>query len=150
MKEIVAAPDLRIGMFVAELDRPWLESPFLMQGFVVEDEETLAQLRGLCRFVYVDPTRSVGDAWRAADEPPLASRTERAASLASFQVPAEVRRRPMDFFGLLRSLRSRRSDAASAADIAGILAAAGRGRTVLMVTHSAEVAAFADSEMVLT
>jgi ATP-binding cassette subfamily C protein CydD len=41
-------------------------------------------------------------------------------------------------------------DAASAADIAGILAAAGRGRTVLMVTHSAEVAAFADSEMVLT
>ena len=44
MKEIVAAPDLRIGMFVAELDRPWLESPFLMQGFVVEDEETLAQL----------------------------------------------------------------------------------------------------------
>ena len=116
MKEIVAAPDLRIGMFVAELDRPWLESPFLMQGFVVEDEETLAQLRGLCRFVYVDPTRSVGDAWRAADEPPLASRTERAASLASFQVPAEVRRRPMDFFGLLRSLRSRRSDAASAAD----------------------------------
>ena len=42
LKEIVAAPDLRIGMFVAELDRPWLESPFLMQGFVIEDEETLA------------------------------------------------------------------------------------------------------------
>lgn len=40
-------------------------------------------------------------------------------------------------------------DAASAADIAGILTAAGRGRTVLMVTHSPELAAFADSEVVL-
>jgi hypothetical protein len=71
LKEIVAAPDLRIGMFVAELDRPWLESPFLMQGFVIEDEETLAQLRELCRFVHVDRTRSVGDAWRAEDAPRL-------------------------------------------------------------------------------
>jgi len=41
-------------------------------------------------------------------------------------------------------------DARSAADIARILASASRGRTVLMVTHSAEMAAIADSEMVLT
>lgn len=40
-------------------------------------------------------------------------------------------------------------DAGSAADIAGILAAAASGRTVLMVTHSAELAAIATSEMVL-
>jgi len=40
-------------------------------------------------------------------------------------------------------------DAGSAADIAGILASAAKGRTVLMVTHSAELAAIADREMVL-
>lgn len=40
-------------------------------------------------------------------------------------------------------------DAGSAADIAAILASASEGRTVLMVTHSAELAAIADSEMVL-
>ena len=40
-------------------------------------------------------------------------------------------------------------DAKSAADIAGILASAAKGRTVLMVTHSAELAATADREMVL-
>ncbi|QKR99851.1 thiol reductant ABC exporter subunit CydD [Sphingomonas sp. CL5.1] len=40
-------------------------------------------------------------------------------------------------------------DARSAADIAGILAAAGKGRTVLMATHSAELAATADREMAL-
>lgn len=40
-------------------------------------------------------------------------------------------------------------DTRSAADIAGILASAARGRTVLMVTHSAELAASADRQMVL-
>lgn len=40
-------------------------------------------------------------------------------------------------------------DAASAADIARILAQASQGRTVLMVTHSADLAAIAASEMVL-
>lgn len=40
-------------------------------------------------------------------------------------------------------------DARSAADIARILASAAKGRTVLMVTHSAELAAIADNEMML-
>lgn len=40
-------------------------------------------------------------------------------------------------------------DAGSAADIAGILASAAKGRTVLMVTHSTELAAIATNELVL-
>ncbi|MBT9498837.1 MAG: DUF3391 domain-containing protein [Zoogloea sp.] len=102
----MATQDLRIGMFVTELDRPWLESPFLMQGFLVEDQETLEQVRRECRFVYVDRSRSAGDAWRAIpvekSDPPL----DRATALSSFQVPPEVRRQPLDFFALLRSLRA--------------------------------------------
>jgi len=54
----VAAKDIRIGMFVAELDRPWTDTPFLLQGFLVEDEKQLAQLQSLCKFVHVDRTRS--------------------------------------------------------------------------------------------
>lgn len=105
LKEIVAAQDVRIGMFVSELDRPWLESPFLLQGFLVEDQATLDQLRSVCRFVYVDRARSAGDAWRAPAPEADADTPERNPSLASFQVPSEVRRRPTDFFALLRSLR---------------------------------------------
>ena len=41
-------------------------------------------------------------------------------------------------------------DAGSAADIARILASAAKGRTVLIVTHSTELAAIADSEAVLS
>lgn len=58
MQKRVAVSELRIGMFVAELDRPWLNSPFLFQGFLIEGEEELAALRELCKFVYVDTTRS--------------------------------------------------------------------------------------------
>jgi putative nucleotidyltransferase with HDIG domain len=50
--------DLDHGMFVAELDRPWLESPFLFQGFVIEDDAELLQLRATCRWVMVEDQKS--------------------------------------------------------------------------------------------
>lgn len=48
-------------MFVVQLDRPWLDTPFLLQGFLIEDEATLDQLREMCDHVTVDPSRSVLD-----------------------------------------------------------------------------------------
>ncbi len=45
--------DLRKGMYITELDRPWLGTPFLFQGFEIHTDEELAQLRALCRYVYV-------------------------------------------------------------------------------------------------
>ncbi len=50
--------DFKIGMFVAELDRPWEESPFLLQGFRLSTPEEVEQLRACCEFVYIDPRRS--------------------------------------------------------------------------------------------
>lgn len=49
---------LQVGMFVCRLDRPWLGTPFLMQGFLIENREVLNQVRSLCDHVYVDPRRS--------------------------------------------------------------------------------------------
>ncbi len=51
---------LEPGMFVAELDRPWLETPFAMQGFVVQDEADIDYVAKHCSYVYVDPYRKVG------------------------------------------------------------------------------------------
>ncbi len=56
---------LRLGVFVAELDRPWLGTPFLLQGFLIDDEAQIRQLKGLCRLVYVDRRRSIGDQYVA-------------------------------------------------------------------------------------
>src|SRR6478736_1646186 len=61
----VFTTDLKIGMFVADLDRPWVDTPFLLQGFLVEDEEQIEALRAHCDFVLVDRARSVGDEYEA-------------------------------------------------------------------------------------
>jgi len=37
----VPVSDLRIGMYVANLDRPWLDSPFLFRALPSRDEQEL-------------------------------------------------------------------------------------------------------------
>ena len=39
--------DLEVGMFVSALDRPWLETPFMIQGFRITDREQIDKLRNL-------------------------------------------------------------------------------------------------------
>lgn len=50
--------DVTLGMYVAELDRPWLDSPFLFQGFILDSEEDLETLRETCNYVFVDEEKS--------------------------------------------------------------------------------------------
>jgi len=61
LEKRVPVNQLAVGMFVVELDRPWLDTPFLLQGFLIEDEATLGQLRDICGHVTVDPSRSILD-----------------------------------------------------------------------------------------
>jgi HD-GYP domain-containing protein (c-di-GMP phosphodiesterase class II) len=44
---------LEIGMYVVQLDRPWLETPFLFQGFYIRDDDELTELKKHCSKVYV-------------------------------------------------------------------------------------------------
>ena len=45
---------LKIGMYVSALDRPWTETPFLFQGFLVKEKSTIEQLTKYCEHVYID------------------------------------------------------------------------------------------------
>jgi HD-GYP domain-containing protein (c-di-GMP phosphodiesterase class II) len=45
---------LREGMYVAKLDRPWVETPFVFQGFAIRDRSEIEQLQSCCSYVYVD------------------------------------------------------------------------------------------------
>ena len=49
--------DLRIGMYVSQLDRPWRDTPFKFQGFLIETAQELATLRSTCEYVYIDLTQ---------------------------------------------------------------------------------------------
>jgi HD-GYP domain-containing protein (c-di-GMP phosphodiesterase class II) len=59
-KQQIAVEDLEIGMFVVELDRPWLGTPFDFRGFSIATHEQLDRLRVCCRTVCVDPERRSG------------------------------------------------------------------------------------------
>ena len=50
----VSTQHLKLGMFVSQLDRPWLDTPFLMQGFHIGDDHELSDLRLHCKYVYID------------------------------------------------------------------------------------------------
>lgn len=49
--------ELRLGMYVVELDRPWIGTKFAFQGFPLESDDQIEQLRSYCKSVYVDPER---------------------------------------------------------------------------------------------
>ena len=49
------------GMYVAELDRPWIGTPFMFQGFIIENDGDLAQLKQYCKYVFVDDLKSRSD-----------------------------------------------------------------------------------------
>ena len=54
----VATSELSVGMFVSGLDRPWLETPFITQGFVIESTDDILRLQKYCKHVHVDFRRS--------------------------------------------------------------------------------------------
>ena len=50
----ISVAQLQLGMYVHTLDRDWMGTPFLFQGFEITTDEELAQLRSLCKHVQVD------------------------------------------------------------------------------------------------
>jgi putative nucleotidyltransferase with HDIG domain len=58
MRHKIEVAKLTMGMYVAELDRPWVGSPFLFQGFVIESDEDLEKLRAHCEYVFVEDEKS--------------------------------------------------------------------------------------------
>lgn len=74
----IAVHDLQVGMFVSDLDRPWHETPFPIQGFLIRSEDELRALVSYCRAVYVDvaETRSGVEA-ESSDPAVFARRSKR-------------------------------------------------------------------------
>ena len=95
---------LRIGMYVAQLDRPWLETPFLFQGFYIRSEREIEDICRYCQWVEIDIEESDPSIRQALSAAPKSSTTLQSASA--------VRRRPpflsrlLGMFGLGGGYRS--------------------------------------------
>lgn len=85
-KEEIQTSQLQFGMFVTELDRDWLDSPFLLQGFVIEREEQMEALKTLCKFVYIDRTKSVGTHFKGAGKIDVAVKRDGHVSISTRSV----------------------------------------------------------------
>jgi HD-GYP domain-containing protein (c-di-GMP phosphodiesterase class II) len=57
-KKHISVGELQFGMYIAELDRPWTETPFMFQGFHLRTDKQLEALRKFCKHVFVDSARS--------------------------------------------------------------------------------------------
>lgn len=58
--------ELALGMHVIRLDRPWEDTNFLLQGFVIRDQSEIDALRAQCDFVVIEGR--IGGAPRAKPE----------------------------------------------------------------------------------
>ena len=75
----ISVEQLQWGMYVAELDRPWTETPFMFQGFHLRTDQQLEALKKHCKHVFVDPEKT---------EPPEKAR---APAPATFKIRGSTR-----------------------------------------------------------
>lgn len=50
--------ELKPGMFIARLDRSWLETPYKVQGILIKGDKDIERLSRYCQFVYIDTEKS--------------------------------------------------------------------------------------------
>jgi HD-GYP domain-containing protein (c-di-GMP phosphodiesterase class II) len=58
VKKKIPVEELQFGMYVGELDRPWIGTPFQYQGFVLRTPQELEDLKKYCREVYIDTEKA--------------------------------------------------------------------------------------------
>jgi len=51
--------DLKVGLFVSALDRPWSQTSFPLQGFQIRSSRELTALKAVCQYVYIDSRQSI-------------------------------------------------------------------------------------------
>ena len=57
----VYVQNLQPGMYVCGLDRPWLETPFSLQGFLIRNLAEAKKLSLYCDYVYIDDKKSIAN-----------------------------------------------------------------------------------------
>jgi HD-GYP domain-containing protein (c-di-GMP phosphodiesterase class II) len=90
---------LKEGMFVSDLDRPWHETPFPLQGFYVKSEDDIKAIAPYCRYVYVDVKKTKvpeGYSKHAVSEKPSRAKASKSVSAESrvLELPKVVIKNP--------------------------------------------------------
>jgi len=76
MERKVSTAYLKVGMYVVNLDRPWRETSFLIQGFFIMYEDEILSLAKQCDYIFIDPVQGI-EADMYLDESPGLSANKR-------------------------------------------------------------------------
>lgn len=96
--------DLRVGMYVSELDRPWLDTPFIMQGFILETSDDIDVVAEYCDFVWVDS--NIPDGAVALNTGKNASATASSAPAQTYTPTASIQEEHKTAYRAFRQARS--------------------------------------------
>ncbi|MBB3229772.1 HD-GYP domain-containing protein [Halomonas stenophila] len=113
----IPASELKIGMYVAGLDRPWLETPFPLEGVLIATESDIKEVRKYASTVYI----SVEESYNFPSPPtrhtafklegkPLTETGDRAKIKASPCVGKEIRRIKEEHSGAKGMIKKLMSD----------------------------------------
>ena len=64
--------ELKVGMFVSALNKPWAETPFPIQGFVIKNGADISRVKAYCDYVFVDIEKGISP--KDVDSPVIGAR----------------------------------------------------------------------------
>ena len=64
MLKKIPTNELRLGMYISELDRPWTDTNFLLQGLSLETTDDIEQVQEQCAYVFIDSDDATEDSVR--------------------------------------------------------------------------------------
>lgn len=94
----VAVQDLTVGAFVSDLDRPWHQTPFPIQGFYIRNQDEIDSLASYCKWVLVDvaETRDTSE-YEASNAPIFTRRSSKRNGQSVLQLPPIQVRNPQEY-----------------------------------------------------
>ncbi len=83
---------LKVGMYVTRLERPWLETPFPLQGLQIRTEKDIEMLRRYSSYVYIDTDKGPSPShefWITDEQDPLQLQNKEPPPIEAFRNRSE-------------------------------------------------------------
>ena len=55
----IQVSQLRVGMYICKLDRPWIDTPFPFQGFYLRTKGEISDVQRFCEYVFIDAKKAI-------------------------------------------------------------------------------------------
>ncbi|MDO3721981.1 DUF3391 domain-containing protein [Marinobacter sp. chi1] len=89
--------DLEAGMFVSDLDRPWHQTPFPIQGFYIRSQDDVRALSSHCKWVMVDVSEARQPKALPDSKQPIFGRRAKQKGRNEIQLPPLNIREPVSY-----------------------------------------------------